>query len=297
MTGRNNEDKVYYNIKLPRNFRDRFSRPYSKFLRTILHYSDMLTPEIMVAAANEIKSGPKDWLIWLDDQDKSNFKRIKQNEMPSATNAQFINALLMIHEAQHLVKIKDIQESVLNATRQRILPKMEKKCRIESQMVTYGHSSKRPQFNSSLLVIHKSEHLNTVENNPNGTPPKLLSQVKNNRFLQPPIDAYRNTSKSSINPADPMFWPQIEKNGVLQRQIITHQHTSKPRVLPVVHKSEHLNSVKNNQNAAWPKLWSQVKNDGVLKPPIATYRHSSKVVKHRKTLSYKINGIELLYIS
>jgi hypothetical protein len=163
-----------YNIKLPRNFRDRFSRPYDKFLSALLGYSDMLTHEIKLTSKNQVHSGPKDWLVWLNDKDQINFMHMKQLIMPSATNPQFINALLIIHESRNIE---------LNAARWKMLPQIE--CNLQSQMV------KQPHVISKFPFIHESEHLNNVENNQNA---ELWSQGKKNTVLLPAIAKYPRTS-------------------------------------------------------------------------------------------------------
>jgi hypothetical protein len=160
-----------YNIKLPRNFRDRFSRPYDKFLNAILSYSDMLTPEIMLTSGNQIYSGPKDWLVWLNDEDRNQFKRIKESKMPKTTHPQFINALLLIYESEF----------------SKPWPGVDNNGVLQSQIVPYRPTSKTTDIIIAPPVVGESDNLNSAR-------PKLWELVNNDRLL-PPIATYRRTSK------------------------------------------------------------------------------------------------------
>lgn len=88
-----------YNIKLPREFQGRFLKPYDKFLVSILTLSENFTSDVINTSVNLIK-GPKEWMVWLGAEDRQVFHQVKDQTMPQATQAQFINALLLMHERQ-----------------------------------------------------------------------------------------------------------------------------------------------------------------------------------------------------
>jgi hypothetical protein len=155
---RTNKSDKGYNIKLPRNFRDRFSRPYDKFLSAILRYADMLTPAIIVTAGNQMQAGPKDWLVWLNDDDRRDFMRMKQDKMPSATNPQFISALLMIHEDQN-----PEGDTKHNDARPKLWPQVEKNGLLQPQIVTYRHTSKVAKKKAPLRQSYKINGVELLE--------------------------------------------------------------------------------------------------------------------------------------
>jgi hypothetical protein len=65
-----------YNIKLPREFQPRFSKPYDKFLLKILKLSQHFTTQV-VKSSNVSSKGPKEWMIWLTNKDRQEFHQAK----------------------------------------------------------------------------------------------------------------------------------------------------------------------------------------------------------------------------
>jgi hypothetical protein len=87
-----------YNIKLPKTFRKRFTRPYDKFLSILLRNLTLLTSDqIKESLVQEIAS-PMDWLVWLNDEDRVLFQSLKNETMPHVTNARFVLALLLVQD-------------------------------------------------------------------------------------------------------------------------------------------------------------------------------------------------------
>jgi hypothetical protein len=87
-----------YNVKLPHQFRKRFSKPFDKFVSAILTYAGDLTPDLIRNSASAQFEGAKNWMVALNSEDRTAFIKRKLEIMPYATNAQFVDALLLMHE-------------------------------------------------------------------------------------------------------------------------------------------------------------------------------------------------------
>jgi hypothetical protein len=84
-----------HNIKLPKQFRQRFTKPYDKFLTGLLTHTQSLTAEVINQSLLQQISGVSDWLVWLNAEDRAEFRRLKEGSMPNATNTRFVLALLL----------------------------------------------------------------------------------------------------------------------------------------------------------------------------------------------------------
>jgi hypothetical protein len=94
-----------YNLKLPIEYRSRFVKPYDKFVTGLLTFADDLTEELIQHSSSNNVRGPKDWMVALNSEDRNEFRKRKLEIMPYATNAQFTNALLLVHERKSAIRI------------------------------------------------------------------------------------------------------------------------------------------------------------------------------------------------
>jgi hypothetical protein len=65
-----------YNIKLPTQFRKRFSTPFDKFLTAILTYAGGLAPDIIKNCYSYFGC-EKSWLLALNSEDRNEFIKCK----------------------------------------------------------------------------------------------------------------------------------------------------------------------------------------------------------------------------
>jgi hypothetical protein len=124
-----------------------------------MRYSDNLTPEIIVSAEREMQTGPKDWLVWLNVEDRTEFMRKKQDIMPSSTNPQFINALLKAHEFHNAVLENDYQP----ITEPKLWPQIKKNGVLQRQIVTYRNSAKVVKKKAPVRQSYKINGIELLE--------------------------------------------------------------------------------------------------------------------------------------
>jgi hypothetical protein len=110
-----------YNLKLPRQFQRRFSKPYDKFVCAILTYADDLTPELIQNSSSNDEKGMKNWLVALNNEDRAEFRKRKLEIMPHATNPQFIDALLLVHERKSVIRKGNVGKHGIQSDNNRML--------------------------------------------------------------------------------------------------------------------------------------------------------------------------------
>jgi hypothetical protein len=87
-----------YNLKLPREFQKRFYKPYANFVIELLLIAD--EELIKNCSSNQSKVRKNYWMVGLTFRDGKEFRKRKLEVMPFGTNAQFVEVLLLAHEAR-----------------------------------------------------------------------------------------------------------------------------------------------------------------------------------------------------
>jgi hypothetical protein len=82
-------------LKLPKEYRKRFSKPYDKFIIALLTLADDFTTELIRDCSSNRGKGIKNWMVVLNSEDAAEFRRRKLEIIPDATNPQFVDALLL----------------------------------------------------------------------------------------------------------------------------------------------------------------------------------------------------------
>jgi hypothetical protein len=63
-------------------------------------FADDLTKELISDCSSNHVEGLKNWIVGLNSEDSVKFRKRKLEIMPNGTNAQFINALLLVREGK-----------------------------------------------------------------------------------------------------------------------------------------------------------------------------------------------------
>jgi hypothetical protein len=92
-----------YHIKLPAQFKERFTKPYDSFLTKLIGHTTAITIENIQTCLKQ-RHGPNDWLLWLNLEDRSKFINARIQRMPTASHSQFVEALLQIHESNSPIR-------------------------------------------------------------------------------------------------------------------------------------------------------------------------------------------------